>query len=177
MRTLFFSGFSLSSSSSLSNIKTQAFLVCSFFVVSEAKENLMAEALTKASLVSSWHGSSQRHQRRVSMVPNSCSFVSGVGRFPSLKLKSQILRSWSSSSEFQGKKLIFHVNRGIPNRVSSRLRASTAVQVCYMTTPCGFYYTLNLNFFFFRGIRSFLLPGVSLTCVTFLFPSFLYFSF
>ncbi|KAK7396038.1 hypothetical protein VNO78_16738 [Psophocarpus tetragonolobus] len=85
----------------------------------------MAEVLTKASLVSLWHGGSQRHHRRVSMVPNACSFVSGVGRFPSLKLKSQIRRSWSSSSEFQGKKLVFHVNRGI----SSRLRASTGAQM------------------------------------------------
>ncbi|XP_047179120.1 thioredoxin-like 1-1, chloroplastic [Vigna umbellata] len=115
----------------LSQIETQVFLVCSFVVVSEAKENLMAEVLTKASLVSSWHGSSQRHHRRVSMVPNSCSFVSDVGRFPSLKLKSQILRSWSSSSEFQGKKLLFHLNRAIPNRVSSRLRASTATQMTH----------------------------------------------
>jgi len=136
----------------------------------------MAEVLTKASLVSSWHGSSQRHHRRVSTVPDSCSFVSGVGRFPSLKLKSQILRSWSSSSEFQGKKLLFHVNRGLPNRASSRLRASTAAQVCYIATFYGFYYTLNFNFFFFWGIRTFLLPGVLLICVTCLFPSCLCFS-
>ncbi|KAL9284946.1 hypothetical protein ACSQ67_024703 [Phaseolus vulgaris] len=89
----------------------------------------MAEVLTKASLVSSWHGTTQRHHRRVSTVPNSSSFVSGVGRFPSLKLKSQILRSLSSSSEFQGKKLLFHVNRGLANRISSRLGASTAAQM------------------------------------------------
>ncbi|TKY62924.1 Thioredoxin 1-1 [Spatholobus suberectus] len=89
----------------------------------------MAEILSKTSLVSSWHGNSQQHHRRVSMVPKTCSFVSGVGRFPSLKLKSQILRSWSSSSEFQGKKLVFRVNRGTPNRANSRLRASTGAQM------------------------------------------------
>ncbi|QCD97357.1 thioredoxin-like 1-1, chloroplastic [Vigna unguiculata] len=88
----------------------------------------MAEVLTKASFVSSLLGSSHRHHRRVSTVPDSKSFVSGVGGSPSLKLKSQIRRSWSSS-EFQGKKLHFHVNRGIPNRVSSRLRASTGAQM------------------------------------------------
>lgn len=130
---------------SLSNVETEAFLVFSFVVVSEAKENLMAEVLTKASLVSSWHGTTQRHHRRVSTVPNSSSFVSGVGRFPSLKLKSQILRSLSSSSEFQGKKLLFHVNRGLANRISSRLGASTAAQVCYITTSYG----LISTFFFF----------------------------
>lgn len=94
----------------------------------------MAEVLTKASFVSSLLGSSHRHHRRVSTVPDSKSFVSGVGGSPSLKLKSQIRRSWSSS-EFQGKKLHFHVNRGIPNRVSSRLRASTGAQVCNISTP------------------------------------------
>lgn len=108
----------------------------------------MAEVLTKASFVSSLLGSSHRHHRR-GTVPDSRSFVSGVGAYPSLKLKSQIRRSWSSS-EFQGKRLHFHVNRGIPNRVSSRLRASTATQVCYLTTPCGFNYTLNFNFFSFE---------------------------
>ncbi|KAG4951096.1 hypothetical protein AAZX31_16G039900 [Glycine max] len=93
----------------------------------------MAEVLTKASLVSSsWHGVSQRHHhRRVSTVlsNNTCSFRSGVGKFSSLKMNSQVLRSWSSSSEFQGKKLVFHVNRGLPNRVNSRLRASTGTQM------------------------------------------------
>ncbi|RDY00174.1 Thioredoxin-like 1-1, chloroplastic [Mucuna pruriens] len=87
----------------------------------------MAEVLTKTGLVSSWRGDSQRHHhRRVSTVPNTCSFVSGAGRFPSLKIKSQILRSWSSSSEFQGKKLVFRV-RGLPNR----FRASTGAQMSY----------------------------------------------
>ncbi|KAH1204847.1 Thioredoxin-like 1-1, chloroplastic [Glycine soja] len=93
----------------------------------------MAEVLTKASLVSSsWHGVSQRHHhRRVSTVlsNNTCSFRSGVGKFSSLKMNSQVLRSWSSSSEFQGKKLVFHVNIGLPNRVNSRLRASTGTQM------------------------------------------------
>ncbi|KAL9331384.1 hypothetical protein ACSQ67_000994 [Phaseolus vulgaris] len=89
----------------------------------------MAEVFTKASFVSSLLGSSQRHHRRVSTVPDTCTFVSGVGGSPSLKLKSPILRSWSPSSEFQGKQLLFRVNRGKPNRVSSRLRASTAAQM------------------------------------------------
>ncbi|NP_001276128.1 thioredoxin-like 1-1, chloroplastic-like [Glycine max] len=46
-------------------------------------------------------------------------------------MKSQVLRSWSSSSEFQGIKLVFHVNRGLPNRVNSRLRASTGAQMSF----------------------------------------------
>lgn len=97
----------------------------------------MAEVFTKASFVSSLLGSSQRHHRRVSTVPDTCTFVSGVGGSPSLKLKSPILRSWSPSSEFQGKQLLFRVNRGKPNRVSSRLRASTAAQVFNITTSYG----------------------------------------
>ncbi|XP_020219953.1 thioredoxin-like 1-1, chloroplastic [Cajanus cajan] len=90
----------------------------------------MAEVLTKASLVSSWRrgdGQQQYHHHR--RVPKSCSLVSGVGKFPSLKLKSQIVRSSSSSSEFQGKKLVLHGNRGIPVRLNSRLRPSTGPQM------------------------------------------------
>ncbi|KAK7377839.1 hypothetical protein VNO80_03272 [Phaseolus coccineus] len=118
-----------SSSSSLPDIIREAFLLCSFVVGFEAEENLMAEVLMKASFVSSLLGSGQRHHRRVSTVPDTCTFVSGVGGSPSLKLKSPILRSWSPSSEFQGKKLLFRVNRGKPNRVSSQLRASTGAQM------------------------------------------------
>ncbi|KAK7286526.1 hypothetical protein RJT34_21580 [Clitoria ternatea] len=92
----------------------------------------MAQVLTETSVVSSWHGNSQQqlHHRRVSsMVPKICSFSSGVGTFPSLKLKSQVFRSWSSSPEFQGKKLAFRVNRAIPIRVNSQSRASTGSQM------------------------------------------------
>lgn len=127
-------------------------------------KNSMAEVLTKASLVSSsWHGVSQRHHhRRVSTVlsNNTCSFRSGVGKFSSLKMNSQVLRSWSSSSEFQGIKLVFHVNRGLPNRVNSRLRASTGAQVCkyfyplWVLPPKLFYFILwflgSLCIFFYR---------------------------
>lgn len=78
----------------------------------------MAEVFTKTSLVSSWHGHRQQHHQRVStMVPKTCSFRSGVRSFPSLKLKSQFLRS-----DFPGKKLVFRVNKAIPN---SQFSAST----------------------------------------------------
>ncbi|XP_027351565.1 thioredoxin-like 1-1, chloroplastic [Abrus precatorius] len=86
----------------------------------------MAEVLGKTSLLSSWYGDRQQHQRRVSMVPKNCRFGSGSGNLPSLKLKSQILRS---SSEFQGKKLVFRVNRGIPNRGNSQFRASSGAKM------------------------------------------------
>ncbi|KAK7336234.1 hypothetical protein VNO77_16770 [Canavalia gladiata] len=88
----------------------------------------MAEVLTKTSLVSSWHGGDRQHNhRKVSMLPKTCTFSSRFGSFPSLKLKSQVLRS---SSEFQGqKKLGFRVNRAIPNRVNSQIRASTGAQM------------------------------------------------
>ncbi|KAL2320448.1 hypothetical protein Fmac_029417 [Flemingia macrophylla] len=88
----------------------------------------MAEVLTKTSLVSSWrHVNGQQHHHR--RVNKSCSFASGVGKFPTLKLKSQSFRSSSASSEFQGKKLVLHMNRGLPIRVKSRLRASTGPQM------------------------------------------------
>ncbi|XP_061358295.1 thioredoxin-like 1-1, chloroplastic [Gastrolobium bilobum] len=89
----------------------------------------MAEILTKTSLVSSWHVNREQHHRRVSMVPKNCSFNSDVGSFPSLKLKSQILRSSSFSSEFHGKKHVFRVKRAIPNRVNSQFQTSTGAQM------------------------------------------------
>ena len=95
----------------------------------------MAEVLTKTSLVSSWHGETQHHHhnhnRMVSMVPKTYSLGYGLKSFPSLKLKSQVLRSTSPfSSEFHGKKLVFRVNRATsPNRVNSQFRPSTVSQV------------------------------------------------
>ncbi|XP_004493141.1 thioredoxin-like 1-1, chloroplastic [Cicer arietinum] len=87
----------------------------------------MAEILTKTSLVSSWHGNRKQQHRRLSMVPNkTCSFNTCVGSFPSLKLKSQFLRSSSFSSEFYGKNTIFRVNRSIPNRINSQFSVSAA---------------------------------------------------
>lgn len=87
----------------------------------------MAETLIKTSLVSSWHGNRNQQRQRVSMVPKTCSFNTGVKSFPSLKLKSQLLRSSSSfSSEFHGKKAIFRVNRSTPKRVNSQFSVSAA---------------------------------------------------
>ena len=136
------------------------FICCGF----EAEEILMAEVLTKASFVSSLLGSSQRRHRRVSTVPDTCT----IGGSPSLKFKSQILRSRSSSSEFQGKKLLFHVNRGPPNRVSLRLRASTGAQVCNITTLMEFALSLIP---LFCGFRTFLLVGVLLIFLACSLPS------
>ncbi|KAK7283263.1 hypothetical protein RIF29_12669 [Crotalaria pallida] len=63
------------------------------------------------------------------MVPNTRSFSSDMRRsFPSLKLKSQVLRSSSFGSEFRGKKIVFRVNRAIPNRVNSHFQTSTVSQ-------------------------------------------------
>ena len=91
----------------------------------------MAELLTKTSLVSSWHGDTQHHHNpRVSVVPKSYSFGYGLKRFPSLKMKSQVLRSSTLSSDFHGKKLVFRVNRSSsPNRVNSQLRPSIVSQM------------------------------------------------
>lgn len=84
----------------------------------------MAEVLTKTSLVSSWHGDRQQHQRRVSMVSKNFSFGSGARTFTSVKLKSQVLRS-----EFHGKNLAFRVNKAKPNWVNSQFRSSTGAQM------------------------------------------------
>ncbi|KAK7290614.1 hypothetical protein RIF29_05160 [Crotalaria pallida] len=93
----------------------------------------MAEILGKTSFVSSpWRGNNgQLHsQKRVSMVPNTRSFSSDMRRsFPSLKLKSQVLRSSSFESEFRGKKIVFRVNRAISNRVNSHFQTSTVSQM------------------------------------------------
>lgn len=89
----------------------------------------MAEVLIKTSLVSSWHGQRQQHHRRVSMVPKTCSLSSAIRSFPSLKLKSQVLRSSPFSSDFHGKKVVFRVNRAIPSRANSPIRASTGAKM------------------------------------------------
>ncbi|PNX61715.1 thioredoxin-like 1-1 chloroplastic-like, partial [Trifolium pratense] len=60
------------------------------------------------------------------MVPKACSFNAGLRTFPSLKMKSQFLRSSSFSSEFHGKKPLFRVNRSIPRRVNSQISVSAA---------------------------------------------------
>ncbi|MED6139988.1 hypothetical protein PIB30_088905 [Stylosanthes scabra] len=92
----------------------------------------MAELLTKTSLISSFHGDTQNHLHnpRVSVVPKSYSFGYGSKRFPSLKVKSQALRSSTLSSDFHGKKLVFRVNRASsPNRVNSQVRPSIVSQL------------------------------------------------
>jgi thiol-disulfide isomerase/thioredoxin len=86
----------------------------------------MAETLTKTSFVSSWHGNRNQQHQRVSMVPKTCSFNTGLKSFPSLKMKSQFLRSSSFSSDFHGKKPLFRVNRSIPRRVNSQFSVSAA---------------------------------------------------
>ncbi|CAK8542817.1 unnamed protein product [Lathyrus sativus] len=86
----------------------------------------MAEILIKTSLVSSWHGNTNQQLQRASKAPKTCRFNTGVGNFPSLKLKSQFLRSSSLSSEFHGKKPLFRVNRSIPKRVNSQVSVSAA---------------------------------------------------
>lgn len=58
----------------------------------------------------------------VSKVAKSCSF-------PSLKLKSQALRSSPFSSEFHGKKPVFRVNRAISSRPRSQFPPSNGVQM------------------------------------------------
>ncbi|WJX83115.1 hypothetical protein P8452_65799 [Trifolium repens] len=60
------------------------------------------------------------------MVPKTCSFNTGLKSFPSLKMKSQFLRSSSFSSDFHGKKPLFRVNRSIPKRVNSQFSVSAA---------------------------------------------------
>ncbi|KAK7267074.1 hypothetical protein RIF29_19738 [Crotalaria pallida] len=78
----------------------------------------MAEVLIKTNLVSSWHGHKQHHHGN---------FGSGASctlkRFPSLKLKSHVLGSSSFPTEFNGKNLVFRVNRGIPKTGKSLFRA------------------------------------------------------
>ncbi|XP_045795555.1 thioredoxin-like 1-1, chloroplastic [Trifolium pratense] len=86
----------------------------------------MAEILTKTSFVSSWHGNKNQKLQRASMVPKACSFNVGLRTFPSLKMKSQFLRSSSFSSEFHGKKPLFRVNRSIPKRINSQISVSAA---------------------------------------------------
>lgn len=84
----------------------------------------MAETLIKTSLVSSWRGNKNQQLQRASMVPKT-----GVGSYPSLKLKSQFLRS-SFSSEFHGKKPLFRVTRSIPSkRINSQFSVSAAPKV------------------------------------------------
>jgi hypothetical protein len=90
---------------------------------------LMAETLTKTSFVSSWNGNRNQQHQRVSMVPKTCSFNTGLKSFPSLKMKSQFLRSSSFSSDFHGKKPLFRVNRSIPKRVNSQFSVSAAPKV------------------------------------------------
>ncbi|XP_028790076.1 thioredoxin-like 1-1, chloroplastic [Neltuma alba] len=94
----------------------------------------MAEVLGKTSLISSWN--SQRHHcRRISVAPKNLNCKSGVScslrRSPSLKLKSQVLRSSSSStqSEFYGRKIVFEVMKSTPYKGISLYRASTAAQM------------------------------------------------
>jgi len=123
----------------------------------------MAETLIKTSLVSSWHGNRNQQRQRVSMVPKTCSFNTGVKSFPSLKLKSQLLRSSSSfSSEFHGKKTIFRVNRSTPKRVNSQFSVSAAPKVGHKFQYIPFWFShLNLillcfNFCFVAIIKTLL---------------------
>jgi len=81
----------------------------------------MAETLIKTSLVSSWHGNRNQQRQRLSMVPKTCSFNTGVKSLKSLKLRF--------SSEFHGKKAIFRVNRSTPKRVNSQFSLSAAPKV------------------------------------------------
>ncbi|OIW03332.1 hypothetical protein TanjilG_03441 [Lupinus angustifolius] len=79
---------------------------------------------------SSWCGNRQHNSQKViSMVPSTCSFSSDARSFPSLKLKSQVLRSSSFSSEFGGKKLVFCVNSAIPNKLNSQFQTSIVSQM------------------------------------------------
>ncbi|KAE9599625.1 hypothetical protein Lal_00045788 [Lupinus albus] len=92
----------------------------------------MAVVFAKTTFVSSssWCMNRQYNSQKVtSMVPSTCSFSTDMRSFPSLKLKSQVLRSSSFSSEFCGKKLVFRVNSAIPNKLNSQFQTSTVSQM------------------------------------------------
>ncbi|XP_028780188.1 thioredoxin-like 1-1, chloroplastic [Neltuma alba] len=94
----------------------------------------MAKALNQTGLVSTWHDDVQQHLRKISLCPKILSYDSCVScpvkRFPSLKLKSQAVRSpSSSSSELYGKKLVFHESARVPGRGKSLSPSSSAAQM------------------------------------------------
>ncbi|KAI9121264.1 hypothetical protein K1719_008297 [Acacia pycnantha] len=95
----------------------------------------MAEVFGKTGLISSWNSHSNHHCCRISVAPKNLNCKSGVSfplrRSPSLKLKSQVLRSSSSStqSQFYGRKIVFQVMKSIPYSGISLFRASTVSQI------------------------------------------------
>lgn len=96
--------------------------------------NTMAKFLNQTGLISSWHDDVQQYHRKISLFPKTRCHTSGVSwpvrRFPSLKMNSQLLRSSSfASSEFNGKKLVFHEHKRVRNRRNSPFRSSIAAQV------------------------------------------------
>lgn len=94
----------------------------------------MAKVLNQTGLISTWHDDAQQHHRKISLLPKTRSFNYGVScsarRFPSLKVKSLVLRSSSfTSSEFNGKRLVVRELKRFSNGGNSPFRSSTAVQV------------------------------------------------
>ncbi|KAE9588802.1 hypothetical protein Lal_00042188 [Lupinus albus] len=74
----------------------------------------MAEILAKTTFVfSSWRENRQHYSQKVS------------------SMVSHVLRSSSFSSDFRGKKLVFRVNRAIPNKVNSQFQTSTLSQMSF----------------------------------------------
>ena len=121
----------------------------------------MAEILNKARLISSYSGGGQKQNYcEFFVVLKTCSYSSGVfgaiRRFSCLKLKSQAVRSssYSSRSHFHGKKLVFEVNEGMPNRgFSTTAQTSNAIVVLHfslspLTVFCMIFCFLDKNYYF-----------------------------
>ncbi|KAF7819303.1 thioredoxin-like 1-1, chloroplastic [Senna tora] len=93
----------------------------------------MAKVLNHTGLISSSHDGKQHHLRKISLFSNnrsSLSFPVRIRSFPSLKLKSLLLRSSSfSSSDFNGNSLAFHRYKRVPARAVSPFRSSTVAQL------------------------------------------------
>ncbi|KAI9084046.1 hypothetical protein K1719_027024 [Acacia pycnantha] len=94
----------------------------------------MAKVSNQIGLISNWHDDVEQHLRKISLCPKIFSYDSGVTcsvkRFPSLKLKSQVLSSPSFlSSELHVKNLVSHEYARRPGRGKFLSRSSSSAQM------------------------------------------------
>ncbi|KAK4282146.1 hypothetical protein QN277_013557 [Acacia crassicarpa] len=94
----------------------------------------MAKVSNQIGLISTWHDDVEQHLHKIFLCPKILSYDSrvtcSVRRFPSLKLKSQVLRSPSFlSSELYAKNLVSHEYARRPGRGKFLSRSSSSAQM------------------------------------------------